>query len=141
MTRVFLADPQAEERSALRLLLNDIKMAVVGEAADWPAALTQIPLSCPDMVLIDRKLLPAQPCRAITKLRASCPQLVYIILLLNTLDFRQEVELASAVDLLINKQESPHRIAERLRLAACSACSRPSNPGLLTSMTAKKRIL
>ena len=140
MTRVFLADPQAEERSALRLLLNDIKITVVGEAADWPAALTQIPLSCSDMVLIDRDLLPSDPCQALTKLRASCSRLVYIILLLNTLDFRQEVELASAADLLINKQESPQRIAERLRLAACSACSRPLNPGVVTSINAKKRI-
>jgi hypothetical protein len=39
MPRVFLADAQLEERSALRLLLLDLKMEVVGEAADWPATL------------------------------------------------------------------------------------------------------
>jgi hypothetical protein len=35
MTRVFVADAKLEERSALRLLLLDLKMEVVGEAADW----------------------------------------------------------------------------------------------------------
>ncbi len=33
MTRVYLADAKPEERSALRLLLLDLKMEVVGEAA------------------------------------------------------------------------------------------------------------
>ena len=41
MTRVFLADAQPEERSALRLLLLDLNMEVVGEAADWPTTLAQ----------------------------------------------------------------------------------------------------
>ena len=39
MTRLFLADAQPEERSALRLLLLDLNMEVVGEAADWPTTL------------------------------------------------------------------------------------------------------
>ena len=35
MTRVYVADAQHEERSALRLLLLDLNMEVVNEAADW----------------------------------------------------------------------------------------------------------
>jgi len=34
MTFVYLADAQPEERSALRLLLLDLDMEVVGEAVD-----------------------------------------------------------------------------------------------------------
>ena len=41
MTRVFLADAQPEEPSAPRLLLLDLNMEVVGEAADWPTTLAQ----------------------------------------------------------------------------------------------------
>jgi hypothetical protein len=41
MMRVFLADAQSEERSALRLLLLGLNMEVVGEAADWPTTLAQ----------------------------------------------------------------------------------------------------
>lgn len=40
MIRVFLADAGIDERSALRLLLLDLNMEVVGEAADWPTTLT-----------------------------------------------------------------------------------------------------
>ncbi len=39
MTRVYLADAVPDERSALRLLLLDLKMDVVGEAADWATTL------------------------------------------------------------------------------------------------------
>jgi DNA-binding NarL/FixJ family response regulator len=41
MTVVYLADAQPEERSALRLLLMDLNMEVVGEAADWPTTLAK----------------------------------------------------------------------------------------------------
>ena len=41
MARVFLADAQPEEPSAPRLLLLDLNMEVVGEAADWPTTLAQ----------------------------------------------------------------------------------------------------
>jgi DNA-binding NarL/FixJ family response regulator len=129
VTRVFLADPQMEERSALCLLLNDINMAVVGEATDWSTALTQIPLSGSDMVLIDWELLPADPSQALEKIRSSCPRLILIILLLNTLDSRQQAELASIVDMFINKQESPRRIAAHLRQAARRSRHRISDAG------------
>jgi hypothetical protein len=36
MTRVYLADAHVDERTALRLLLLDLAMEVVGEAAGWP---------------------------------------------------------------------------------------------------------
>jgi len=39
MKRVYLADAQTEERSALRLMLLELNLQVVGEAADWPTAL------------------------------------------------------------------------------------------------------
>ena len=58
MTRIYLADAQLEERSALRLLLMDLKMEVVGEAADWLTTLVQAPVSRADMLLIDWELLP-----------------------------------------------------------------------------------
>jgi len=138
MTRVFLADAQAEERSALRLLLNDIKMAVVGEATDWPAALLQAPVSDSDMVLIDRELLPAEPCQALEELRASCPRLILIILLLNYLDFRRQAELSCVADLFINKQESPHRIAERLRQAALTVRNQSSKKSYFYRVGRKK---
>jgi len=39
MTRVYIADAKTEERSALRLVLQDLKMDIAGEAADWATTL------------------------------------------------------------------------------------------------------
>lgn len=51
MTRVLLAAPQADVRAALRLLLLDLDMEVVGDAADWPTILALAPETQPDMLL------------------------------------------------------------------------------------------
>ena len=45
VTRVYLADAHVDERAALRLLLLDRKMEVVGEAVDWPMA-------CPNAIVV-----------------------------------------------------------------------------------------
>ena len=73
MARVYLADSQREERSALRLLLTDLKMKVVGEAADWSTTLAQAPILRTDMLLVEWKLLPNEPNLALEKLREACP--------------------------------------------------------------------
>ena len=79
MTRIYLADSKTEERSALRQLLLDLKMEVVGEAADWSTALAQAPISRTDMLLIDWDLLPDAPTAALKKLRTACPAALVII--------------------------------------------------------------
>jgi len=50
MKRAFLADAQPDERSALRLVLQDLNMQVVGEAADWP---TVSPTAAKELVLCE----------------------------------------------------------------------------------------
>ena len=59
MTRVYLADAKPEERSALRLLILDLKMEIVGEAADWLTMLAQVPVRRADILLVDWDLLPS----------------------------------------------------------------------------------
>jgi DNA-binding NarL/FixJ family response regulator len=115
MIKVFLADPQAEERSALRLLLNDLKMEVVGEAVDWSSARVEVPLSCPEILLVDRELLPGDPNPPLEEIRAACTKTLIIVLIIDYLDPRQQAELAPAADLILSKLDSPARIAERLR--------------------------
>jgi AmiR/NasT family two-component response regulator len=56
--RVFLADAKPEERSTFRPLLLDLKMEVVGEAADWLTSFAQALESRTDMFLVDWDLLP-----------------------------------------------------------------------------------
>ena len=69
MTRVYIADARPDERTALRLLLDDLKMEVVGQAANWFTTLTQVPASHTDMVLVDWDILPSTPSIAVGELR------------------------------------------------------------------------
>ena len=119
MTRVYVADAKPEERSALRLLLLDLKMEVVGEAADWFTTLAQAPTRRIDMLLIDWDLLPNSPTAALDELRKACPAAL-VIILISHLDARHQAALSAGADAFISKGETPDRVAERLRLAAAS---------------------
>jgi DNA-binding NarL/FixJ family response regulator len=117
MTRVYIADSQPEERSALRLLLLDIKMEVVGEAVDWSTTLAQAPLNRPEMLLVDWDLLPDAPTVALEELRKACPAAL-VIVLISHLDARHQAALSAGADAFISKGETPERVAERLRTVA-----------------------
>jgi DNA-binding NarL/FixJ family response regulator len=120
MTRVYVADALREERSALRLMLLDLNMEVVGEAADWATTLAQAPVSRTDMLLIDWGLLPrTTPGAALDELRRACPAAL-VIILISHLDARQQAALSSGADAFISKGETPERVAERLRAVAAS---------------------
>jgi DNA-binding NarL/FixJ family response regulator len=119
MTRVYVADAKPEERSALRLLLLDLHMEVVGEAADWDTTLAQAPVSRTDMLLIDWDLLPNSPTAALDELRRACPAAL-VIVLISHLDARQQAALSAGADAFISKGEAPERVADRLRTVAAS---------------------
>ena len=119
MTRVYLADAKSKERSALRLLLLDLKMEVVGEAADWATTLAQAPVSRTDMLLVDEDLLPIDlGGQALAILRVACPSAI-VVVLISHLDARQAA-LSAGADVFISKGEAPERLAEHLRTVAAS---------------------
>jgi len=120
MTRVYLADAKPDERSALRLLLLDLKMEVVGEAADWFTTLAQAPVSRTDMLLVDWDLLPIAPSAALEELRKACPAAL-VIVLISHLDARQQAALSAGADAFISKGETPERVAEHLRAVAAAS--------------------
>ncbi len=119
MTRVFLADAKPEERSALRLLVLDLKMDVIGEATDWATTLAQVPISHTDILLVDWDLLPSTASMALDELRKACPSAL-VIVLISHLDARQQAALSAGADAFISKSEAPERVAERLRTVAAS---------------------
>jgi DNA-binding NarL/FixJ family response regulator len=120
MPRVYLADAKSEERSALRLLLLDLKMEVVGEAADWSTTLANAPATSLDMLLVDWDLLPIDlGVQALAKLRMACPSAI-VVVLISHLDARQQAALSAGADMFISKGETPERVADRLRVAAAS---------------------
>lgn len=117
MTRVYIADALPEERSALRLLLLDLQMEVVGEAADWATTLVKAPATRLDMLLVEWDLLPSN--LALAELRLACPNAI-IVVLVSQLNIHQQAALSAGVDAFISKGETPERVAEHLRLAAAS---------------------
>ncbi len=116
-TRVYIADAKPEERSALRLVILDLNMEVVGEAGDWATTLAQAPVSRTDMLLIDWELLPSSPTAALDELRKACPTAL-VVVLISHLDVRQQAALSAGADAFISKGETPERVAERLRTVA-----------------------
>lgn len=120
MTRVFISDAKREERSALRLLLLDLNMEVVGEAADWFTTLIEVPINRVDMLLVEWDLLPINaPGVALDELRKACPTAL-VVILISQLDARQQAALSAGADAFISKGETPERVAERLRAVAAS---------------------
>lgn len=118
MTRVFLADARPDERKALRVLLIDLKMKVVGESADWPTTLAGAPKSGLDMLLVDWDMLPADMgVQSLAELRLACPNAI-VVVLISHLDARHQAALSAGADAFISKGETPERVAERLRAAA-----------------------
>ena len=117
MTSVYLADAKPEERSALRLLLLDLKMEIVGEAADWSTTLVQVPVSRTDMLLVEWDLLPVESNMALEELRKACPTTL-VVVLISHLDAREQAALSAGADAFISKGETPERVAERLRTVA-----------------------
>jgi DNA-binding NarL/FixJ family response regulator len=118
MTRVYIADAKLEERSALCLLLYDLKMEVVGEAADWATTLANAPGTCPDMLLVEWDLLPINlGVQALAELRVACPSAI-VVVLISHLDARQQAALSIGADAFINRGETPESVAECLRTAA-----------------------
>ena len=117
MTRVFISNAKPEELSALRLVILDLKMEVVGEAADWVTTLAQAPVNRIDMLLIDWDMLPNSPTAALDELRRACPAAL-VIVLISHLDARQQAALSAGADAVISKGETPERVAERLRAVA-----------------------
>jgi len=137
MKRVYLADAQTEERSALRLMLLDLSLEVVGEAADWLTALAEAPATRPDMVVVDWDLVAkgsgaahSRPSassegtsgQALAELRLACPTAL-VIVLVSHLDARQQAALSAGADAFISKSEMPDRVVERLRAAVGSVAA------------------
>ncbi len=106
MPRVYLADSQREERSALRLVLLDLYMEVVGEAADWPTTLAQAPATNLDMLLVDWDLLPVGlGVQSLADLRLVCPNAI-VVVLISHMDARQQAALSAGADAFISKGET-----------------------------------
>jgi len=100
--------------------LQDLRMDIVGEAADWPTTLSLAPATLLDLLVVDWDLLPVDlGVQALAILRKTCSTAI-IVVLISHLDVRLQAALSAGADAFISKNETPTRIAERLRSAAAS---------------------
>jgi DNA-binding NarL/FixJ family response regulator len=116
MKRVYLADAHSDERSALRLLLVEMNLKVVGEATDWSTALIQAPATRPDMILVDWGLVAAGSGTSLIELRQACRTAV-VIVLISHLEAREQAAISVGADTFISKGETSERVVERLQAA------------------------
>jgi DNA-binding NarL/FixJ family response regulator len=113
MIRVFIANAKAEERSALRLMMLNINMEVVGDASDWLTTLAQAPATNFNVLLVDWDLLPANAVSSLSAMRQSCSNVVFVVLT-SYLDARQQAAQSAGADAFISKGEIPSRLVDHL---------------------------
>jgi DNA-binding NarL/FixJ family response regulator len=70
-------------------------------------------------LLVDWDLLSTEPNEALMDLRQACPAAL-VIVLISHLDARQQAALSAGADAFISKNETPERVADRLRIAAAN---------------------
>ena len=116
MKRVYLADANIDERLALRLLLMNLNMQIVGEASDWATTLRLAPDTRPDLVVVDWDLVAAGSGTGLRELRKACTAAL-VIVLISHLDAREQAALSAGADAFISKGETSDRVVERLRAA------------------------
>src|SRR5689334_5802736 len=103
MVRVFLANAHEDERSAFCLLLLDLRMEIVGEAADWPTTLAEAPATHFNMLLMDAGMLPTESMTAgVAELRKACSE-EFTVILISHLDARRHAAAFSGADDFLSK--------------------------------------
>jgi DNA-binding NarL/FixJ family response regulator len=117
MIKVFIADASPQECAALRWMLKDLKMQIVGEAKDWLTLFSEAPLTNPDLILIDYAFTRSDLNYSIDKLRVLCSSSIAIIII-SSLNFREMATISTGADIFISKNELPEDIARQIQDAA-----------------------
>jgi len=113
MIRVFIANAKAEERSALRRMMLNINMEVVGDASDWLTTLAKAPATNFNLLLVDWSLLPPNAAASLSAMRQACSNAI-IVVLTSYLDAHQQAAQSAGADAFISKGEIPNRLADHL---------------------------
>ena len=97
--------PRPEERSALRLLLLDLNMEVVGEAADWSTTLAKCRRLPPRHVIGGMGFASDQfGCASSGGTARGLPNAI-VVVLISHLDARHQAALSADADAFISKSE------------------------------------
>jgi DNA-binding NarL/FixJ family response regulator len=114
--RILLADGQPRVRFAMRVLLErQPGVEVIGEAVDAEDLLTQVEMTCPDLVLLGWELPGLAPLDLLSALRKVGPGL--LVIALSGRPEAHRAALGAGVDAFVSKGDPPERL-----LAAIDDC-------------------
>lgn len=112
--RILLADDQRQVRSALRLLLEqETELNVVGEVSEAEEVLTEVEVTCPDVLLLDWELPNLRFAEVLGNLRSLCPHLAVVAL--SGLPEARRVALAAGAHAFVSKGDPPECLLATLR--------------------------
>ncbi|MEN6436791.1 MAG: hypothetical protein ABFD14_07485 [Anaerolineaceae bacterium] len=114
MTTVYIADACPDDTLAFSILVQDLKMNVVGHSSEWKTIVDEIPNTDPDLLLVDWNLINSSPEFTMPNLRSVCSENT-VIVLISSLDSREQAAIASGADVFISKGETPDKVARRLQ--------------------------
>lgn len=120
MLRVFLADDHAVVREGLKKLINDdARMAVIGEAANGRDACHEALRLLPDVVVMDISMPLLNGIEATRRLKTSCPETKVLALTLHEdLAYLSEVMAAGASGYVLKRAASEELIHAIVTVAA-----------------------
>ncbi len=111
--RVLLADDEPKVRSALRLILEQLKeIETVDEVTDAETLATRLQDTPPDLLLVDWELPGLHPGASFSELRRRSP--LKVIVLSGRCPVPQGA-ITSGADACVSKCESPDRLFDTLR--------------------------
>jgi DNA-binding NarL/FixJ family response regulator len=114
MIRVYIASAKSEERSALRRMLAEQKMQVVGESSDWFTTLAKAPSTNFNLLLVDWDILPMNAATGLSEIRQACTYSI-IVVLASQRDVLKQVALSAGADAFINKSNSLNSLPDQLQ--------------------------
>jgi two-component system response regulator DesR len=114
--RVIVADERPDVRSALRVLFEQERIEIVGEAGDAESLFAEVSDHVADVLLLDWELLGAETLAAIRAIRSLAPRLRIV-----ARSGRPEAKsraLADGVDGFVTKAEPPEQVLQAMGKAA-----------------------
>jgi DNA-binding NarL/FixJ family response regulator len=117
MIRVYVATAKPEIRAAIRTMLLDLDVEVVGEASDWFTTLAQASTTNFNVLLVDWDILPMNAVTGLLEIRRACTYAV-IVVLISQLDASKQAALADGADAFISTNEIPDLLVKKLHLLA-----------------------
>lgn len=114
MIRVYIASTKPEERSALRRMLMEQNMHVVGESSDWFTTLAKAPSTNFNLLLVDWDMLPMNAATGLSEIRQACTYAI-IVVLTSKKDVLKQVALSAGADAFVSKSESLNSLPDQLQ--------------------------